>query len=112
MDFVTLTSLRDDYLGLRYCSSVLGSATMVIAHLGDGRPHDVRPNATGGDSRYGGKRRRQATAQAERQIHAASVCTRTQATHTQQFSVRSSMYGKVSRREDKSSNGFIRRVFR
>ena len=45
-----------------------------------------RPLHTVGDSRYGDKRRRQASAQAERQIHATNVCTRTLATHTQQFS--------------------------
>ena len=58
---------------------------------------------TGGDSRYGGKRQRQATAQAERQIHATNVCTRTLATRTQQFSACWSIYGKSSTREDKSS---------
>ena len=34
------------------------------------------PSHTGGDSRHGGKRRRHATAQAERQIHATNVCPR------------------------------------
>ena len=35
------------------------------------------PSHTGGDSRHGGKCRRQATVQAERQIHATNVCIRT-----------------------------------
>ena len=43
----------------------------------------------------------QVTAQAERQIHATNICTCTQATcntHTEQFCVCCSIYGKVSRR--------------
>ena len=47
--------------------------------------------------------RRQASAQAEQQMHATDVCTRTLATHTQLFSVRCSIYGKVSRRDGRSS---------
>ena len=54
----------------------------------------------GVDLTYGGKRRRQATAQAERQMHATDVCKRT---HKLQLSARCSVYGEVSRREDKSS---------
>ena len=62
---------------------------------------------TGGDSRYGGKRRRQATAQAERQIHAINVCTRTLTTHVHSSSARAVPYrAKVSTREDKSSKWF------
>ena len=57
----------------------------------------------GGDSRYGGKPRCQATAQAERQIHATNVCTRTLATHVHSSRARCSIYGKASTREDKSS---------
>ena len=45
------------------------------------------------------------TAQAERQIHAANVCPRMLATHGHSSSARAVpyIYGKVSRREDKSS---------
>ena len=65
------------------------------------------PSHTGGDSRHGGKCRRQATVQAERQIHATNVCIRTPSnTHTEQFSVCCSTYGKVSRHEGKSSKWF------
>ena len=51
-----------------------------------GLPH------TGGDSRYGGKRRRQARAQAERQIHATNVCARSLATHLHSSSARAVPY--------------------
>ena len=50
------------------------------------------PSYTDGDSRYGNKRRHQATAQAEWQIHATNVCTCTLATHTEQFSMHHFIY--------------------
>ena len=65
--------------------------------------YSLGPSHTDVDSKYDGKRRRQASAQAEQQIHATNVCTRTLATHTQQFGVRCSMYDRVSNREGKMS---------
>ena len=50
------------------------------------------PSHTSGDSKYGGKRRRQATAQAEWQIHATNVCTRTLATYVHSSSARAVPY--------------------
>ena len=68
---------------------------------------------TGGDLRYGGKRRRQATAQAERQLHTANVCTRTLATHVHSSSARSVPYMAQPRHPGTNRhNGFIHRVFR
>ena len=65
----------------------------------------------GGDSRYCGKRRLQATAQAERQIHATNVCTRALATHVHSSSARAVSYMAKSRdARTNRQNGFIRRV--
>ena len=66
-----------------------------------------------GDSRYGGKRQRQTTAKAERQIHATNVCTRTLATHVHSSSARAVPYmAKPRRASTNRQNGFIQRVLR
>ena len=68
---------------------------------------------TDGESRCGGKRRRRATAQAERQIHATNVCTRTPATQVHSNSARTVPYMAKSRDvRTNGQNGFIQRVLR
>ena len=61
-------------LGLRMIGRLLALSVSSVSPEG--------PSHTGGDSRYGGKRRRQASAQAERQMHATNVCTCTLAKYT------------------------------
>ena len=66
---------------------------------------------TGGHSRYSGKHLCQATVQAGWQIQATNVCTHTLATHTQQFSLRCSIYGKSGNTRTNRQSGFIQQVF-
>ena len=92
-------------LGLRMIGRLLALSASSVSPEG--------PSHSGGDSRYGGKRRRQASAQAERQMHATNVRTRTLATHAHQFSMRCSIHGaSLETLEQNRQNGFIRRVFR
>ena len=59
------------------------------------------------------KRQRQATAQAERQIHATNVCTRTLATHVHSSSARAVPYtAKPRHARVNRQNGVIQRVIR
>ena len=74
-----------------------------------GRSTDVRMyvrktfRTLGGDARYDDKRLRNVSAAAATDTCNKRLHTHTSNTHKEQFSMRCSIHGKVSRREDKSS---------